>query len=465
MANGQRSFIQTFADDSGFVYDNSKNEFVDGELLQKSLALSASLFTASYYNSIDGNYGNGVLSGSPVGGASIVDNKLDLKGGAVKYVDYSAVGNADSQQQGALRFMLTPNYSGDPLGTRAFVIISRDDNDRRNHIAIFHKTNGQLAIQIRDKDDNNIINSELGIWNPSEGEELEVELNWNVDTGEHRLFLMGSQFGSTQSGIGERDSNINLLRVGGTYTGAAASDFEISNLVIFSEVQHTLDYTPGYVISETEYGESIVELPEFEYDEHQAILSYEDLVTEEENSPQQIWNGLYHDTASWVVSNGTFQQSNTKLEILSNLDSFPFSDKLNVIMTFNSQNVKMSISYLEIVYQVVSEDLINKCTVYWYSRNTDNTICLSNYRVSLVPSIVKCLEKTSICDNYITVTPNPVDGYVQVDLIPSDFLSKQGYLGKMVYLVEKQRLNGGWTEVCLIEVLNVESSDLWSLQI
>ncbi|MCP3679522.1 MAG: hypothetical protein GY782_04365, partial [Gammaproteobacteria bacterium] len=120
-------------------------------------------------------------------------------------------------------------------------------------IAIFHKNTGQLAVQIRDFNDVVIVNVDLGLWSPVSGQEYEIEFNYDVTTGEHRLFVNGTQFGATQTGTGVRDTNINLYRVGSSYTAAASSNFKVKEITTYSTVQHTADYTTGEVVPETIY--------------------------------------------------------------------------------------------------------------------------------------------------------------------------------------------------------------------
>jgi hypothetical protein len=89
-------------------------EFVGGKAQQKDQRPADATFGANYNSNINGNWGDGVLIGTPVGGASVLGGKLDLAHNDVRYVDYDADLNADSQQTGCIRFKVTPNYTGGP---------------------------------------------------------------------------------------------------------------------------------------------------------------------------------------------------------------------------------------------------------------------------------------------------------------------------------------------------------------
>ncbi|MCH6577472.1 MAG: hypothetical protein IH807_06560, partial [Proteobacteria bacterium] len=126
------------------------------------------------------------------------EGKLDLKGNTKQYVDYVATSNADSQQVGAVRFKVTPNYTGAPSTDTQFLFsISQAEGNVNNHLAVHHDiTSGNLRIAMNDQAgvSNTVI---LGAWSPVAGVEVEFELNYDFNGGAQRLFLDGVQLGST----------------------------------------------------------------------------------------------------------------------------------------------------------------------------------------------------------------------------------------------------------------------------
>src|SRR5271157_2352333 len=71
------------------------------------------------------NWGNGILAGTPYGGAGITNGKLDLTGNT-KRLDFAAGGNANGDQRGSVKFMFTPAYSGSPSVIEVFFNITQD---------------------------------------------------------------------------------------------------------------------------------------------------------------------------------------------------------------------------------------------------------------------------------------------------------------------------------------------------
>ena len=67
LQNSLQSFEENFADDTGFVYDSDLAEFVGGKLQQKDKRQTDATFYASYNNDINGNWGDGILTGIPIG--------------------------------------------------------------------------------------------------------------------------------------------------------------------------------------------------------------------------------------------------------------------------------------------------------------------------------------------------------------------------------------------------------------
>lgn len=319
-------FTEDFADDTDFTYDFDLVEFSSGQVQQKDTRPANSTFYASYTNNVNGNWGNGLLIGSPIGGASVSGGKLDLAHSDVRYVDYDADGNADSQQTGCIRFKLTTNYSGNPGSIQSFVIISKTDGDATNAIKIFQSST-LLFVTINNNVGGTIV-SNAETWNPVIDTEYEIELNWDITTGETRLFVDGVQLGSTLTDTGIRSSDIGLLRAGADTGGSNSSNFFINDLIVFDTVQHTSNYTPDWSnIYETIYVESSVILPEMEHAGAGTIKLFNSFLTTETESPRytlQIGRSgdyLYWTGSAWVVSDGTYSQANDAATFNTNCGS------------------------------------------------------------------------------------------------------------------------------------------------
>lgn len=357
------TFDEDFADDTGFTLEDSvKAEITGGQAQQVDQRLADETLWATFQSSVDLTYGGGVLTGNPVNGASVTGGKLDLRGGAGtdKHVYWPAVGNADSQQVGAVRFKYVPNYSGAPAASQFIWFNQRGDTDKRNCVRLRHSaTTGEIHIYMTDSADVIVEATDLGAWNPTAGTEYEFELNWDLDAGAHRLFIDGVQFGATMTGTGTRDSNIGSIACGINPTGATlAADFQIDDLVHFPTVQHTSGYAPGYSLSETIYLESYVQLPEFAYAMLETIQALTGLTTSEANSPRysvRVGSGSwrYWDGAAWSISDGSYAQAASAANTNANLATHPDASggsAVTVRVHFGASNSQMSVSDLSLEY-------------------------------------------------------------------------------------------------------------------
>lgn len=328
VASGQ-IFNEDFTDDTGFVYDSSKVEFVGGQVQQKEIIPNAT-FGANYNTDINGNWGNGTLTGTAVGGASVAGGKLDLKGATIQYVDYNAVGNADSLQIGAIKFNVTPNYSGSPSGSQVFFSLAQAAGNGNNRIQLTHISTGILRLNVEDNVGATIILADLGTWVPVLGTEFEFEINWDITTGATRVFIDGIQFGATATATGLRSGTVGLLRVGNNHVGSRTADFEINDFIVFSAVQHIANYTPGFSVSDNRYPASEVELPIFVHTGLGSIISLDGLITTEIGAPRYIFElgsggHVYWDGAAWVTTNNTYAQANDVATANTNLPSLTVS--------------------------------------------------------------------------------------------------------------------------------------------
>lgn len=384
-------FDEDFENDTGFIYDSDKSEFSGGQNQQKDMRPANATFYASYTSDINGTWGSGTLTGTAIGGASVSAGQLDLAHNDVRYVDYDADLNADSQQTGCIRFKVTPNYVTWPATGMAFFVIGRQNGSLWNLIQLQHKSNGQLSLALYDQTGGVIYDSDLGTWSPTQGVEYEIEFNWDLTTGASRLFIDGTQHGSTVTDTGTRDSNIGLFRIGSSYNAGYSSNFYIDNFLIFSSVQHTSNYTPDWSeIYETIYIETEVVLPEMEYTGPGTLVEATNFVTSFGGSPRltleigRSGNELYWDGAQWAVSNETYAQATDPATFATNVSELPVNEEIygqfkiyytnsdtqasfnNLLITLTSQiypiddpyiisNIELNTQGIENIVEVVSK--------------------------------------------------------------------------------------------------------------
>lgn len=315
-------------------------------------------FFNDYNTDEDANYGVGVLTGALIGGATVAAGRLNLKGGTLKYVDYSAIGNADSLQVGCIRYDYIPDYSGSPIATRVFFALTQAASNGNNRIQLTHLNSGVIRFIIADNTGSTIFQADLGAWSPTLGQSYEFEINWDITTGASRVFIDGTQIGTTQTATGTRSSAVGLLRTGTNHTAANTSDSEFDNFSVFSTVQHTANYVSGTFPPALGYSESEVELPIFTHAGAGQILSLDSLIATEVGVPHYTFelNGgghFYWDGAAWSVSDDTYAQSNDIATVNANISTFPIpagATLLCVDIYFPDGNTQASVADLTVTH-------------------------------------------------------------------------------------------------------------------
>jgi hypothetical protein len=338
------NYSQPFSSATGFTYDSSKAEFASGLARQKSQRPTNATFGATYTNNINGSWGNGVLTGTGTGDPTVLDGKLVLTE-STKFVQYPALNNADSLQAGCIRFKHTPDYSGIPATTVFLMTISQSASNTKNLITLYDDSVGHLYLIIKNYLDAFIIPTvDLGSWNPTSGTEYEFELNWDITGGATRLFINGVQKGTTQTQTGIRSGAIGILNIGAKYNGDFRADAYFNDIEIFSTVQHTANYTPGYTLLETDYLETIVQCPAQSYTYN--IASFDVPTITEVNAPKYIVNGYAYFSGSWQASSNTYATAMSYADWITNVATFPggqLGSGVTVKVVFQDSNILGSI--------------------------------------------------------------------------------------------------------------------------
>ena len=330
--NPLQNFSNSFTDDTGFTYDNTKAEFSGGLIRQKDLRPAGSSFHANYNLGFNANWGTGGLTATNNGGA-LNAGKLELLGGiSTKYVDYDASGgNADSLQVGCVRIRVVPNYTGTPATNNFFFRICQASGSGNNVVGIHHTTAGFLAIRIFNNAGGTIISANAGAWSPIAGQEYELELNWDITTGATRLFVDGVLSGATFTQTGTRSGAVGLLRIGESHippTGEA--NFSVNNFLIFPTVQHTGAYTPSAFEADYIYAGSKVDGPTFIYSGVGTLISLDDGEVTEIGTPRYILTGKFWNGSSWATSNGSYAEANTFATAISNFAALDIEGETNL---------------------------------------------------------------------------------------------------------------------------------------
>lgn len=308
-----------FSSGTGFTFDSALIDFSSGAAKLKDLRPTGALFHANYASSINANWASGSLTGTGTGSPTVAGGLLVLTGGTTKYVSYPVASNAQITQTGCIRYDYVPNYSGTPAADRGHFAIYTDVAGV-NLIDLVHNTAGNLVLRIFGSSGSSIMSANLGNFNPTSGTSYEFEVNFDLTAGATRLFINGTQKGSTQVQTGTRTNTAASFLVGSNLAAATASDFSIGSFTIFNAVQHTANYTSGAAITPTIYS---VADPSVELDAEIGIhdlISFSPTVTVSGSDLvkyTQLVDGVekYHNGTVWATSNGTYAQANTAAEI------------------------------------------------------------------------------------------------------------------------------------------------------
>jgi hypothetical protein len=135
----------------------------------------------------------------------------------------------------------------------------------------------------------------------------------------------------------------------------------------------------------------------------------------------------YWDGVSWVVADGTYNQSNTAAEINTNVGSFTTTDVAGVdvevkifIHTENDGDFP-TLDSLVLSYEFTgdAEDTISKCSVFGYLNDANGDPITDTFTVQLSVNSAKYKTNSLIQSKVITVTPN-TDGYFEINLVEND---------------------------------------------
>ena len=105
-------------------------------------------FYASYDSDVDGTWGDGVLTGTPVGGAAVAGGFLDLAHNDLRYVTYASASNFVSGNDGCMRIKIKPDYTGLPPSTQILYDVS-NGTTQHNRCVMWHDASGDLYTRLR----------------------------------------------------------------------------------------------------------------------------------------------------------------------------------------------------------------------------------------------------------------------------------------------------------------------------
>ena len=322
--NPGQVFSQAFTSDSGFTYDNTKAEFVGGVVRQKDQRPTSSILGATFDTSKNFNWADfsPLTPSAERGTPTISGGKLICTGGGNTGVSYTNAAIGALGDTGTVRIKVTPNYSGTP-SVNYPIFELRPTSGNNSRMVLFHGATGFIRFTAYNSA-GTIIHSAVNIgasaWVPVAGTEYEFEFTWDTGVTTSKLYIDGVLKGATSVFTYSRGTSATILDIGsgGTYTAADAS---FNDLLLYSIVNHSSNYTPGYVVPGNIYAASTVVLPAFSYTGLGTIQALESSSVTETGAPRYIVADKYFNGTAWVNSNGSYAQANTSAEVLANLSS------------------------------------------------------------------------------------------------------------------------------------------------
>lgn len=344
------TFNQPFTASAGFTFDATKTEFVAGKCQQKLFQQANATIYCDYLVDEDAVYSAGVGTGTLNGGASVAGGKLDLTGGILAYCDYASASNFAGSNVGCIRIIgYRPNYSGTPVSNQNLINIHNGVND--NWLCAFaHITGtGNLVFALRDGAAANIYSvTSYGVWNPTSGVTYDIEINWDLTTGATRLFIDGTQFGSTKTDTGTyTPSGLTNIYIGTNRITVNLADYDVEGYIIYTTVQHTSNFSP---VTLYRYYEDLITLPQFSYAGLGAIQDYTAYATTQTGLIRMNVNGEYWTGTAWAASDDSYAQMNAPATINTNIGSLSVIDTVDIKMRTQDINIQMDIDDLTVTY-------------------------------------------------------------------------------------------------------------------
>lgn len=198
-----------------------------------------------------GDQNNPTFTTSTYGGISITSGSLAIDSGSLKlnsdgstasYIQYETGTLIDSGQKGSISFYFKryANYNND--NSIEFINLY-GSSVNTNIIKLYHYTTGFLKLTVYDVARNVIINDNIGNFSPTEGQWYFISLDFDFTTGSTKLFIDGSQLGSTITTTGTREES-RYFKISAPTTATYAVKF----LRIYNEENiYTTSYTPPTV--------------------------------------------------------------------------------------------------------------------------------------------------------------------------------------------------------------------------
>jgi enhancing lycopene biosynthesis protein 2 len=207
------------------------------DTVQSQLVADGAIFVCPCHTTIKAGFSPTFVATDPQftnGNPTIIDGKINLpnNGSTGSSITFSMTTITTST---TFKFKITPEFTTDAYAILTWSIPS-------GGWGIFERLYSQLALYVHD-DVSTVMSINFGNWQPTNGVEYEMELDYDITGIGTRLFIDGIQYGPTTMTVGTHNNSLNL-RIGGGI--GYPSGYLLRDIVVYNGVQHTANYTPGY---------------------------------------------------------------------------------------------------------------------------------------------------------------------------------------------------------------------------
>jgi hypothetical protein len=307
-------FTEDCEDDTDFTYDSGLVEFLTSLFRQTDKRPTDCDFYASYEVDENGSWGNGTLTGTLGGNASVHDGYLDLLDG---YEEFPIDNFSNVANSGCIQIRMSFNYTGNAPSVQYIIQTSPNTTNR---VYIAHNTN---LIQCYITNASGIIIYNMSfVWTPNAASIYNFAVNW---TNSHAYFFINGQLQDSDTGSLSMSAP-SLFRLG----GGASTAFKIYDIAVFSTLQHSSNYSPDWSdFYEKAYLKSVCVFPEMEHIGDGSIKLFNSLsitYTGEIGILLEIGrsgNKLYWTGSEWGISSDSYTEYTNLSDFNSHCDTLP----------------------------------------------------------------------------------------------------------------------------------------------
>ena len=278
---------------------------------------------ATYKETVNLDVSRASIIPTVTGSAVITGGELDLSFNDLSSLKYAGVNLGELW---TIKFLYTPNYN--TANSSLIDIISfADAGSSKNRMYLRHATNSELTLTIYDRAGSVGYTTSASTFVTTLGTSYEIMITNDSKNGNQKIFIDGVIGGTGTSSFVFGGSNPFLVGTDG-FSETQVSNFTIKDLMIFTDIQETTNYIPGYDPRVWIADETTIVLPTRNYSGLGTLQAYEGLTAVETGTNKYLVNGEYWDGSAWATSTlvNRFQASsladiNTNLPTLTALQS------------------------------------------------------------------------------------------------------------------------------------------------